>query len=195
MSTKSIAAAIYDTHEQADEAIRTLQRSGFDMKSLSVIGKDYHTEEHAIGFYNAGDRMKLWGQSGAFWGGLFGILFSPAMFLLPGVGHVIVLGPLVASIVGGLEGAAVVGGLSVLGAGLASIGIPKDSIIRYETQIKTGKFLVVAQGDAEQVAKARAILGDGAAEEATHSLGVNSVSSPSAAASTPLGVAGNLASG
>ena len=195
MSKKSIAAAIYDTHEQADEAIRTLQRSGFDMKSLSVIGKDYHTEEHAIGFYNAGDRMKLWGQSGAFWGGLFGILFSPAMFLLPGVGHVIVLGPLVASIVGGLEGAAVVGGLSVLGAGLASIGIPKDSIIRYETQIKTGKFLVVAQGDAEQVAKARAILSDGAAEAATHSLSVNSASSPSATASTPLGVAGDLASG
>ena len=167
MSKKSIAAAIYDTHEQADDAIRTLQRSGFDMKSLSVIGKDYHTEEHAIGFYNAGDRMKLWGKSGAFWGGLFGILFSPAMFLLPGVGHVVVLGPLVASIVGGLEGAAVVGGLSVLGAGLASIGIPKDSIIRYETQIKSGKFLVVAQGDAEQVAKARAILSDGAAEAET----------------------------
>ena len=195
MSKKSIAAAIYDTHEQADDAIRTLERSGFDMKSLSVIGKDYHTEEHAIGFYNAGDRMKLWGKSGAFWGGLFGILFSPAMFLLPGVGHVVVLGPLVASIVGGLEGAAVVGGLSVLGAGLASIGIPKDSIIRYETQIRTGKFLVVAQGDAEQVAKARAILSDGAAEAATHSLSVNSVSSPSAAASAPLGVAGNLASG
>ena len=195
MSKKTIAAAIYDTHEQADEAIRTLERSGFDMKSLSVIGKDYHTEEHAIGFYNAGDRMKLWGKSGAFWGGLFGILFSPAMFLLPGVGHVVVLGPLVASIVGGLEGAAVVGGLSVLGAGLASIGIPKDSIIRYETQIRTGKFLVVAQGDAEQVAKARAILSDGAAEAATHSLSVNSVSSPSAAASAPLGVAGNLASG
>ncbi len=168
MSKKSVAAAIYDTREQADEAIRTLQRSGFDMKSLSVVGKDYRTEEHAIGFYNAGDRMKLWGKSGAFWGGLFGMLFSPAMFLLPGVGHVIVLGPLVAAIVSGLEGAAVVGGLSVLGAALASIGIPKDSIIRYETEIKTGKFLVVAQGDAEQVAKAHAILSDGAAEAATH---------------------------
>jgi hypothetical protein len=155
------------------------------MKSLSVVGKDYHTEEHVIGFYNAGDRMKLWGKSGAFWGGLFGMLFSPAMFLLPGVGHVIVLGPLVAAIVSGIEGAAVVGGVSVVAAGLASIGIPNDSVVRYETQVKAGKFLVVAHGDAAQVAKAHAILSDGAVEVATHSLSVNSVSSHSTAAATP----------
>jgi uncharacterized membrane protein len=153
---------MYDTHEQADEAIRKLQKSGFDVKSLSVVGKDYRTEEHAIGFYNVGDRMKIWGKSGAFWGGLFGVLLSPAMFLIPGIGHVIVLGPIVSAIVSGLEGAAVVGGVSALAAGLAGIGIPKDSIVRYETQIKAGKFLVVAQGTAAQTAAAHAILSSGA---------------------------------
>jgi len=162
METRSVAAAMYDTHEQADEAIRKLQKSGFDMKSLSVVGKDYRTEEHAIGFYNAGDRMKIWGKSGAFWGGLFGVLLSPAMFLIPGIGHIIVLGPVVSAIVSGLEGAAVVGGVSALAAGLAGIGIPKDSIVRYETQIKAGKFLVVAQGTAAQIASAHAILSTGA---------------------------------
>ena len=85
------------------------------MKSLSIIGKDYRTEESPIGFYNTGDRMKVWGKLGAFWGGLVGFMFGSTMFLIPGIGHIIVLGPLVGWIVGGLEGAAVTGGLAING--------------------------------------------------------------------------------
>lgn len=67
-------------------------------------------------------------------------------------------GPLVASIVGGLEGAVSVGGLSALGAGLYSLGIPKDSVLQYETAIKPDKFLIIAHGTADEVAKAKEIL-------------------------------------
>ena len=42
--------------------MRRLAESGFDMKKLSIIGKGYHTEEKLVGFYNAGDRIKLWGS-------------------------------------------------------------------------------------------------------------------------------------
>jgi hypothetical protein len=75
-----------------------------------------------------------------------------------------VAGPLVAWIVGALEGAVVVGGLSVLGAGLYSSGIPKDSIVKYETAIHTDQFLVIAHGTAAEVAKAKDIM------ESTHPL-------------------------
>ena len=69
----------------------------------------------------------------------------------------------------GPEGVAVVGGLSALGAGLASIGIPKDSIVRYEKALKAGRFLVIAHGTADEVAKARGILeAAGAIEAETH---------------------------
>jgi len=44
--------------KQAEAAVRELQRSGFDLKKPPIVGKDYHTEEHAVGYYNAGDRMK-----------------------------------------------------------------------------------------------------------------------------------------
>lgn len=67
-------------------------------------------------------------------------------------------GPLVAWIIAALEGAVVVGGLSAIGAGLFSLGIPKDSIVQYESAVKAGKFVVVAHGTAEDVAKARNIL-------------------------------------
>jgi hypothetical protein len=70
----------------------------------------------------------------------------------------VVAGPLVIAIVGGLEGAVAVGGLSALGAGLYSIGIPKDSVLQYESALKADKFLVVAHGTPEEVTKAKSIL-------------------------------------
>ena len=69
-----------------------------------------------------------------------------------------VFGTLVGWIVGALEGAVVIGGLSALAAVLYSIGIPKDSVMQYETALKSDKFLVIAHGIADEVAKAKSIL-------------------------------------
>ena len=60
-----------------------------------------------MGLYNTGDRMKHWGKLGAFWGGLWGMLFGAAFFVIPGLGPVLAAGPVVAWIVGALEGAVV----------------------------------------------------------------------------------------
>jgi hypothetical protein len=67
-------------------------------------------------------------------------------------------GPLVGWILGGLEGAVVVGGLSALGAGLYGIGIPKDSILQYETAIESGKFVIIAHGSTEETKRAHDII-------------------------------------
>jgi uncharacterized membrane protein len=158
MSDKNTAVAVYDQHSQAEAAIKELQRAGFEMKHLSIVGKDYHTDEHVVGYYNTGDRMKYWGKLGAFWGGLWGMLFGSAFFFIPGIGPLVVAGPLVVWIVGALEGAVVMGGLSALGAGLFSIGIPKDSILKYETALKSDKFLLIAHGTSDEVTRARQVL-------------------------------------
>jgi hypothetical protein len=158
MTDTNAVIAVYDAHSAAEGAVKELQKSGFDMKKLSVVGKDYHTDEQVVGYYNAGDRMKYWGKWGAFWGGFWGLLFGAAFFWVPGIGPVLVGGPLVAWIVAGLEGAVVIGGLSAIGAGLYSMGIPKNSIVKYETALKAGKYLVVAHGTAAEAAKARDIL-------------------------------------
>jgi hypothetical protein len=97
-----------------------------------------------VRYYTTGDRMKAWGKNGAFCGGLWGPLFGFAFFLIPGIGPLLATGPLLAWLVGALECALVVGGLSAVGAGLHGIGIPKDSIVEYETQINAGKFVVTA---------------------------------------------------
>ena len=158
MENQFVTVGLFDTHQQAENAIKELRKSGFDMQKLSIIGKDYHTEEHVVGYYNTGDRVKFWGKRGAFWGGLYGWLFGSAFLLIPGVGHVIVLGPLVGWIIGALEGAIVAGGLSAFGAALYSIGIPKDSIVKYEAAVKANKFIVIAHGTAEDIERAKNIL-------------------------------------
>lgn len=160
MSKPNSVVAIFESHGQAEEAVKGLQRAGLDMKKLSIVGRDYHTDESVVGYYNAGDRMRYWGKQGAFWGGIWGMLFGAAFFAVPGIGPVVVAGPLVSWMVGALESAAVVGGLSVLGAGLFSIGIPKDSVLKYEVALKADKFLLVAHGTAAEVARARDIIAE-----------------------------------
>lgn len=128
------------------------------MNKLSIVGKDYHTEEHVIGYYNAADRMKAWGEMTFFWSGLSGLLFGSGFFFIPGIGPVIVFGPLVSWIVSALKGAVRVGELSALGGGLHSIGIPKNSIMEYERALKFDKFLMIAHGTSDEIAKAGSTL-------------------------------------
>jgi uncharacterized membrane protein len=158
MNKNNSIVAIYPSHTDAEAAVKELQQSGFDMKKLSIVGRDYHTDEHVVGYYNTGDRMKYWGKLGAFWGGFWGLLFGAGFFWIPGLGQLLVAGPLVAWIVGALEGAAVVGGLSALGAGLYSLGMPKDSILRYERAVKADKFLLIAHGSPDEITHAKEIL-------------------------------------
>jgi hypothetical protein len=122
--------------------------------------------------------MMYWGKVGAFWGGFWGLLFGSAFFLIPGLGPILAAGPVVAWIVAGLEGAVEVGALGALGAGLYSIGIPKDSIVKYETALKTDRFLLIAHGTAAEVAKTKDII------ETTHpaQLGMHSGEAEAAAA-------------
>lgn len=160
MSHPDSAFFVFDTHDAAEAAIRTLGRAGFDMKKLSLIGKGYHSEEQPMGFYTAGDRIKAWGSTGAFWGGIWGLLLAPAVFFLPGLGLLGMAGPVVATLIGGLEGAVVVGGLSALGGALTQIGVPKDQVIKYEAALKVDKYLLVVLGSASQQMKARAMLAE-----------------------------------
>ena len=167
MSNMNSVVAVFGSHAQAEDAIRELQKDGFDMKKLSIVGKDYHTEEHVVGYYTTGDRMLYWGKLGAFWGGFWGLLFGSAFFWVPGVGQLLVAGPMVMWIVGALEGAVLTGGITALGAGLYSIGIPKNSVLQYETEVKNGKLVLVAHGTADEVQRAKDLLHQTQAETAT----------------------------
>jgi hypothetical protein len=158
MAQNDAVIAVFADRHAAEAAVKQLVNADFDMRTISVVGKGYHTEEKVVGFYNAGDRIRFWGKRGAFWGGLWGLFFGGVFMTIPIIGHVIVLGYLTAMVISAIEGAVVVGGLSALGAALYSTGIPKDSVIDYESAVKADGFLVMAHGPSEEMARAKAVL-------------------------------------
>jgi hypothetical protein len=158
LGTDTAAVAVFDNHEYAEAAVKQLASSGFDITKVSVIGRGFHTEQHVAGFYNVGDRIKVWGKEGAFWGGLWGLFVGGIFMTIPFFGPLMVVGHLTTMIAAAVEGAIVVGGLSAFGAALYSLGIPKDSVLRYEGIVKADGFLVIVHGTPSEVERARAIL-------------------------------------
>ena len=139
------------------------------MKQLSIVGQGYYTQENVIGFYNTGDRIQFWGTRGAVWGGLWGLFFAGVFLTVPVVGPVMVLGYLATAVVSAIESAVVVGGLGAPGAAPFSIGVPKDSVLEYETALRADAFLVTVHGPASERDRARPILeGAGSSSIAPH---------------------------
>ncbi len=158
MSEKNSCIGIYNNHIEAEDGIEELQRAGFGMKKLSIVGKGYHTEEHAAGFCNTTDNVKFWGKAGAFWGRC-GVSYSSGPFSgFRVIGHLIAAGPLVSTILAGPEGAAAIGGLSALGAAFYSMGIPQSRIVIYETALKAEKFLLIVHGTPNEITRAKEML-------------------------------------
>jgi len=157
MNVSDTAVAVFADHQIAEVAVKKLAASGFKMKDISVIGKGYHSDEKVVGFYNASDRIKFWGTRGLFWGGLWGLFFG-GVFMITPFGPAFAVGYIAAMLIAGIENAVVVGGLTAIGAAIYSLGIPKDSVIQYEADMKADSFLVMAHGTTEELAGAKAIL-------------------------------------
>jgi len=157
----SRVVAVYPDHPSAEEAVRRLVKDGFAMKDVSIVGRNFQVEEEPIGFVSARDFIGAGAGTGAWVGGLFGLLIGAAFLVLPGVGPVVVAGPLSAALLGGLEGALAGAALGALSGALVGLGVPKNQALKYEAQVKAGKFLVIARGTPEQVGRAKALLSSG----------------------------------
>ncbi len=152
------AVAIYNTHTDAEAAVKELRDSGIDMTLLSIVGKDYRTKGHVVGYHETGDRfVKYWVKLGAFWGGIWNLV-GEAFFWMPGVGPILVGGPLVSSIVGALEGVTVHNPLTVLGSALYTMGIPRSSAISYESALRANKCILIVHGANGEASRAKEIL-------------------------------------
>lgn len=154
----SSVVAVYPDHASAERAVRRLHQEGFAMHDLSIVGRDFQVSEEPVGFVSAGDYAAAGAGTGAWVGGLFGLLVGAAFLILPGVGPVIVAGPLSAALLGGLEGALAGAAIGALSGALVGWGVPKDQALKYETQVRAGKFLVVARGSAEAIGRAKTLL-------------------------------------
>lgn len=147
--------AVFDDHPRAEAALAALVRDGRPMDHVSLVGRDHRTEDHVIAWHVAGDRLRIWGRRGAFWGGVARTLHGAAFLVLPGFGHVLVFGPLAHWILRDLDGAAIIGGVSALGAGLVSLGVPRAALAPYEAAVRDGRFVLVASGTPAELDRMR----------------------------------------
>jgi tetrahydromethanopterin S-methyltransferase subunit G len=160
----SSVVAVYPDHAKAERAMQQLHQSGFAMCDLSIVGRDLQTTEEPVGFVSAGDYASAGAKTGASFGGLLGLMVGAALLVVPGLGPIIVAGPLEAALLAGIEGAIAGTALGSLAGALVGWGVPKERAIKYETHVRSGKFLVVVRGNPEVVAQARTLLDPHASE-------------------------------
>lgn len=157
--------AVYETLAQAEAAVRTLDQGRFPIKQVSIVTQNLETEKEVHGFITAGDVAVQGAGTGAWFGGVFGLLMGGAFLMMPGFGPLVVAGSLAASLLGAVHGAAFgAAGGGLLGA-LVGWGVSQDHVIKYEDHVRGGKYLLVAHGSAEEVARAQALLQGSAATE------------------------------
>ncbi|MGA2258054.1 MAG: hypothetical protein ABSG53_25600 [Thermoguttaceae bacterium] len=150
--------AICTGHAHVERAIAELQRLDFEMTHLSAFGKAYLNDEEVVGCYTAGGRLRTHGWSFAFWERLWNLLGEGGFLFVPGIGPIVFAGPFVRTFAATIENNVTVGGLSPLGAAIYSLGIHKDSILRYEIEIRANECALLATGLAKALAKARIAL-------------------------------------
>jgi uncharacterized membrane protein len=154
----SSIVAVYPDHGSAERAVRLLHKEGFEMHDLSIVGRNFQVTEEPYGFVSAGDYAKAGAATGAWFGGLFGLCVGAAFLILPGVGPVVVAGPIVTAVLAGVEGALAGSALGCLAGALVGWGVPKDRALKYEKQVEGGKFLVLVRGETPVVARARNLI-------------------------------------
>jgi hypothetical protein len=160
-----ILVAVYPDEEAANVVVKRLIDMDCQMDLLSVLGRIHASGDDPLGIYrlNAGDRMKVWGKHGLFWGGLWGMLAGAAgLFIIPGIGTLAAAGYIVEAIAGGaaIGGGAMAGaaGLSQLAVAFHRTGIPEETILALHKAVEAGRFLVMLRGAESEIPEWREVL-------------------------------------
>lgn len=158
MSVNNATLTVFKSEVDAEAAVRQLARDGYDLSKVSMVGRDVDSAALVGGHWDERSRGSSSAIVGASWGGIRAMLVGSGCFLVPGIGPLIVAGPLLTLIVRSMG--AVVGPdkLCAMAAGLNELGIPKDSILRCEAALKSGKVVLIAEGSAMAMILAREVL-------------------------------------
>jgi hypothetical protein len=149
MSNECVVA-VYDSFERARDAVQALDESHFPADQVSLVTHSVAEEGIPDEELQHGDKAELNAAKGAGMGGLFGALLGAPLLAVPGVGPVLIAGPLAMGLTG-----AIVGGF--LGS-MSGWGVHDNHLRNYESKVAEGALLVIANGDPQQVASAERIL-------------------------------------
>jgi hypothetical protein len=147
------AVAVYESHEQAVQALQELCAADFPLKKVSLVGRAEVLEDH-IQLKSTEPAKNAPLIAGATLGPILGLLTGIGIFAIPGVGFLYGAGAIV-GVMGGLDLGVVAGGILTL---LATLGISKQHHLKFEEHIRTGKFLLIVEGNTKEIEQAKEIL-------------------------------------
>ena len=107
---------VYNTHEQAIEAITELKKAGFKESQLSIIGQADVVDNHLHVKSKEGEKVA--GVAGAVVGSVLGVLSGVGLVAIPGLGIIFGAGAIAGALAGldiGLIGGGLVSVLTMLG--------------------------------------------------------------------------------
>jgi len=155
-----LACGIFDDEAAASRVVEKLIEDDFPMDQLSLLHRSGGSGDDMLGlaFTNTEERVKVWGEQGAAWGALWGLLAgATGLFMLPGIGPLLAAGPVVEALGGAIAGAALTGGamagaaaLTQLATALHRIGVPDSDIELIHDAIQQGRYAVILHCKPEQ---------------------------------------------
>jgi len=150
---KILVIGTYDSETKATRAVEKLIEKDFPADQISLLHKSGGSGDDILGltYSDTRERVKVWGEHGAFWGALWGLLAgATGMFIFPGVGALLAAGPIVEALGGAIAGATLTGGamagaaaLTELASALHRIGIPETELATIHGDIEKGRFIVI----------------------------------------------------
>ncbi len=157
---QDMTVGTFETHEQAERAIRRLIDAGLPAAHLSIVTQGLEAREEVQGYVTTGEIAAQGAGMGAWAGGFVGLFTGAAFLWVPVIGPLVVLGALTSTVVGALEGGAA-GGL--LGA-IWGRYMEDDHVVRYQHALQGGQLVVTIHGTEQELELARRVLGETSAQ-------------------------------
>jgi hypothetical protein len=143
---------------EVENALRVLYQAEIEMQQFSLIGKANQSEQQALGFFTAGERIRIWGGAGAFWRLVWGWLASPAVFFLPGMGLLAMAGPLVGKLLAAMEAAGAKGEIGALADTLEEIGFSSTQINQYQAALQGHQYVLMLHGNSSDAVRGLSLI-------------------------------------
>lgn len=161
--------AVFKKEQQVNDVVRRLMDRGVSRDHVSVMGRNFESNTRITGFITKKDVILGGLRTGAIFGSLFGSLLSlltgVGVLFVPFIGTVVAAGPLSSVLLGAATGA--IAGSA--GAGLASVlttlGMPEEKAAIYETRLKAGEYLVMAEVPSEKTGEYQLLMESANGEE------------------------------
>jgi hypothetical protein len=152
MSTQhdnNLVAAVFADAQRAQAVVEQLAEQDFPMDQVSLLHRAGGQGDDFLGlaYGSEYERVRVWGSHGAFWGALGGLIAGASgLLLVPGVGPLLVAGPLLDLVAGAVTGAGLMLGAAAVTRvtiALHRAGIPESKLDALHQAIMDGRTLLI----------------------------------------------------